>query len=80
MLQQLRAARVVPVVRMRSAAHAETAVDWLRESGIRIFEITMTIPGAVELIRRLAADSSMLVGAGTVQDAATAVACLDAGA
>jgi 2-dehydro-3-deoxyphosphogluconate aldolase/(4S)-4-hydroxy-2-oxoglutarate aldolase len=80
MLQQLRAARVVPVVRTRSAAHAETAVDWLRASGVRIFEITMTIPGAVALIGRLAADPSLLVGAGTVPDAATARACLDAGA
>jgi 2-dehydro-3-deoxyphosphogluconate aldolase/(4S)-4-hydroxy-2-oxoglutarate aldolase len=65
---------------MRSAMHAETAVDWLRASGVRIFEITMTIPGAVALIGRLAADPSLLVGAGTVPDVATAVACLDAGA
>jgi 2-dehydro-3-deoxyphosphogluconate aldolase/(4S)-4-hydroxy-2-oxoglutarate aldolase len=80
MLQQLRAARVVPVVRTRSAVHAETAVDWLYSTGIRIFEITMTIPGAVALIGRLAADPSLLVGAGTVPDVATAKACLDAGA
>src|ERR1700733_11693825 len=80
MLEKLRAARVVPVVRMRSAAHAETAVDWLHGAGLRIFEITMTVPGAVALIGRLAADSSLLIGAGTVPDAATARACLDAGA
>jgi 2-dehydro-3-deoxyphosphogluconate aldolase / (4S)-4-hydroxy-2-oxoglutarate aldolase len=80
MLEQLRAARVVPVVRTRSAAHAETAVDWLRAAGIRIFEITMTIPGAVALIGRLAADPALLIGAGTVPDAATAQSCLDAGA
>jgi 2-dehydro-3-deoxyphosphogluconate aldolase/(4S)-4-hydroxy-2-oxoglutarate aldolase len=80
MLERLRAARVVPVVRTRSAAHAETAVEWLRAAGIRIFEITMTIPGAVALIGRLAADPELLIGAGTVPDAATAQACLDAGA
>jgi 2-dehydro-3-deoxyphosphogluconate aldolase/(4S)-4-hydroxy-2-oxoglutarate aldolase len=80
MLEKLRAARVVPVVRMRSAAHAETAVDWLHGAGLRIFEITMTVPGAVALIGRLAADPSLLIGAGTVPDAATARACLDAGA
>jgi 2-dehydro-3-deoxyphosphogluconate aldolase / (4S)-4-hydroxy-2-oxoglutarate aldolase len=80
MLERLRAARVVPVVRTRSAAHAQTAVDWLREAGLRIFEITMTIPGAVALIERLTADPSLLIGAGTVPDAATARACLDAGA
>jgi 2-dehydro-3-deoxyphosphogluconate aldolase / (4S)-4-hydroxy-2-oxoglutarate aldolase len=80
LIERLRAAKVVPVVRMRSAAHAETAVAWLRGAGIRIFEITMTIPGAVALIGRLAADPDLLIGAGTVPDAATASACLDAGA
>lgn len=80
MLDRLRAARVVPVVRTRSASHAETAVDWLRAAGIQIFEITMTIPGAVDLIGRLSADPALLIGAGTVPDAATAQACLDAGA
>jgi 2-dehydro-3-deoxyphosphogluconate aldolase/(4S)-4-hydroxy-2-oxoglutarate aldolase len=80
LLQTLRAARVVPVVRTHDSAHAATAVGWLREVGIRIFEITMTIPGAVDLIQRLAADAELLIGAGTVPDAATAKACLDAGA
>jgi hypothetical protein len=37
LIQSLRAARVVPVVRMESAVHAETAVEWLRGAGIRIF-------------------------------------------
>jgi 2-dehydro-3-deoxyphosphogluconate aldolase/(4S)-4-hydroxy-2-oxoglutarate aldolase len=80
MLERLRAARVVPVVRTRSAVHAETVVEWLRGAGLRIFEITMTVPGAVALIGRLSADPSLLIGAGTVPDAATARACLDAGA
>ena len=70
----------MPVVRTRSASHAETAVEWLHAAGIRIFEITMTIPGAVALIARLAANNDLLIGAGTVRDAATARACLDAGA
>ena len=80
LIQTLRAARVVPVVRTQSAAHAETAVAWLHNAGIRIFEITMTIPGAVGLIGRLAANPDLLIGAGTVPDAATAAACLEAGA
>jgi 2-dehydro-3-deoxyphosphogluconate aldolase/(4S)-4-hydroxy-2-oxoglutarate aldolase len=80
LIQLLRAARVVPVVRTGSAEHAATAVAWLREAGLRIFEITMTIPGAVALIGRLARDPDLLIGAGTVGDAATAAACLDAGA
>ncbi|MEA2732326.1 MAG: 2-dehydro-3-deoxyphosphogluconate aldolase / (4S)-4-hydroxy-2-oxoglutarate aldolase [Acetobacteraceae bacterium] len=80
LIQQLRAARVVPVVRTASAEHAATAIEWLRHAGIRIFEITMTIPGAVALIGRVAQDRDLLIGAGTVPDAATATACLDAGA
>jgi 2-dehydro-3-deoxyphosphogluconate aldolase/(4S)-4-hydroxy-2-oxoglutarate aldolase len=80
LIERLRAARVVPVVRTSSARHAATAVGWLRDAGLRIFEITMTIPDAPALIRELASDKSLLVGAGTVPDAATAEACLAAGA
>jgi 2-dehydro-3-deoxyphosphogluconate aldolase/(4S)-4-hydroxy-2-oxoglutarate aldolase len=80
LIQRLRAARVVPVIRTHSATHAATAVNWLRGAGIQIFEITMTIPGAVSLIGRLSADADLLIGAGTVPDAAMASACLKAGA
>lgn len=80
LIAQLEAARIVPVVRTRDTAHAATAVTWLREAGITVFEITMTVPGAVDLIRELSAEPGLLVGAGTVPDAATAEACLTAGA
>jgi 2-dehydro-3-deoxyphosphogluconate aldolase/(4S)-4-hydroxy-2-oxoglutarate aldolase len=80
LLGRLAEARVVPVVRTRTAAAAETAVRWLHEVGLRVFEITMTIPDAPALIRALATDRSLLVGAGTVPDATTAERCLEAGA
>jgi 2-dehydro-3-deoxyphosphogluconate aldolase / (4S)-4-hydroxy-2-oxoglutarate aldolase len=80
LLATLRAARVVPVVRTLEARHAITAVQWLRDAGLRIFEITMTIPDAPSLIRELAADPALLIGAGTVPDRATAETCLAAGA
>jgi 2-dehydro-3-deoxyphosphogluconate aldolase/(4S)-4-hydroxy-2-oxoglutarate aldolase len=80
LIGQLKAARVVPVLRMKNAAHAATAVRWLHDAGLRIFEITMTIPDAPALIRELSSDPSLLVGAGTVPDAATADICLRAGA
>jgi len=80
LLERLRAARVVPVVRTPTAALAATAVGWLREAGLTVFEITLTIPDAVGLIRELAADPALLIGAGTVPDRAAAEACLDAGA
>jgi 2-dehydro-3-deoxyphosphogluconate aldolase/(4S)-4-hydroxy-2-oxoglutarate aldolase len=80
LLQTLRAARVIPVVRAHETRHAATAVGWLRGAGLRVFEITMTVPDAPSLIRELASDPALLVGAGTVPDQATAELCLAAGA
>ncbi|HVC58991.1 MAG TPA: bifunctional 4-hydroxy-2-oxoglutarate aldolase/2-dehydro-3-deoxy-phosphogluconate aldolase [Acetobacteraceae bacterium] len=80
LLDAFRQARVVPVVRTRDARHAATAVQWLRDAGLRIFEITMTVPDASALIRELASDPALLIGAGTVPDRVTAEACLAAGA
>jgi 2-dehydro-3-deoxyphosphogluconate aldolase / (4S)-4-hydroxy-2-oxoglutarate aldolase len=80
LLDRFRAAQVIPVIRTRTAKAAETAVGWLRDSGLRIFEITMTVPEATALIRDLATDNALLVGAGTVPDAATAIECINAGA
>ena len=51
-----RRARVVPVIRTNSTAHAWTAVEWLRESGFRVFEITMTVPDAPALMREQGVD------------------------
>ncbi|MFC7609554.1 hypothetical protein [Teichococcus aestuarii] len=80
LIDTFRAARIVPVVRTSTAAHAATAAQWLRDAGITIFEITLTIPDALSVIRELAAEPGLLVGAGTVPDAARAEACIQAGA
>jgi 2-dehydro-3-deoxyphosphogluconate aldolase/(4S)-4-hydroxy-2-oxoglutarate aldolase len=79
---RLVAQRLIPVLRFESAEETLRAVDCLAEAGFRTFEITLTTPGAVELIRQLwrARGSEALIGAGTVLDFATARACLDAGA
>jgi 2-dehydro-3-deoxyphosphogluconate aldolase / (4S)-4-hydroxy-2-oxoglutarate aldolase len=79
LLERFRAAQVIPVVRTRTAKTALTAVTWLRDAGLRIFEITMTVPDAPALIRDLARDQELLIGAGTVPDAVTAAECLNAG-
>ncbi len=73
---------IVPVVRASSAKEAMIAVDAICSGGIPVAEITMTVPGAIEIIRELAKTrgSEVLVGAGTVLDAETAAKCLDAGA
>ncbi len=80
LLPRLRQARVVPVIRTNVTAQALSVVQWLSDAGLRIFEITMTVPDAPALIRELAGDKSLLVGAGTVPDASSATACLAAGA
>jgi 2-dehydro-3-deoxyphosphogluconate aldolase/(4S)-4-hydroxy-2-oxoglutarate aldolase len=73
---------ILPVVRAPSAALAARAVDALLAGGISVFEITMTVPGAVDLIRLLVQrfKGRALVGAGTVLTARDAEACIDAGA
>jgi 2-dehydro-3-deoxyphosphogluconate aldolase/(4S)-4-hydroxy-2-oxoglutarate aldolase len=73
---------IVPVVRASSAEEARLAVEAVSEGGIPIVEITMTVPGAVEIIRELvkSAGSNLLVGAGTVLNPEAAMRCLEAGA
>jgi len=73
---------IVPVVRASSPREARTAAESVCKGGIPIVEITMTVPGAIDVIRELAKHgaSELLVGAGTVLNAETAQRCLDAGA
>lgn len=76
---RLIAQRVVPVLRLPSAELTEHAVECLAGAGFAIFEITMTTPGAVDLLQKLS-NKGLVCGAGTVLDLETASRCLDAGA
>ncbi len=81
-LEILLAEKVIAVVRMKDAARlAETAAA-LRKGGVSAIEITMTVPGAVDIIRNMARTKTpgALVGAGTVLDAVTATDVIAAGA
>lgn len=80
--EQIRSIGIIPVVRAASADEAMLAVDAIYAGGITTVEITMTVPGAVEIIRKLSASrgSEVLVGAGTVLDPESAQQCIDAGA
>lgn len=73
---------VVAVIRMKDAGRLRAVIDAIAEGGVRAIEVTMSVPGAVGLIAQLAPalPSSILFGAGTVIDAATARAVIDAGA
>ena len=81
-LAGITAAKVVAVIRMKDAARlAEVAAALLR-GGVGVLEVTMTVPGAVEIIREMARKKApgTLVGAGTVLDAGTATDVIAAGA
>jgi 2-dehydro-3-deoxyphosphogluconate aldolase/(4S)-4-hydroxy-2-oxoglutarate aldolase len=73
---------IVPVVRAASSQQAMHAAEAVCAGGIPIVEITMTVPGAIDVIAQLAKSfgKDVLVGAGTVLDADAAQRCIDAGA
>ena len=81
-IQTIRDIGIIPVVRAQSADEAMKAIDAIREGGISILEITMTVPGAVGVIEEVSKryGNEALVGAGTVLDGETARACILAGA
>jgi 2-dehydro-3-deoxyphosphogluconate aldolase/(4S)-4-hydroxy-2-oxoglutarate aldolase len=73
---------VIPVIRAKSADEALKVVEAIREGGINTIEITMTVPGAIGVMERLAkeAGGEIVLGAGSVLDPETARASILAGA
>lgn len=79
---RIREVGLVPVVRAQSADEAEALSRAIAEGGVPVLEITLTVPGAIDVIRRVVTSggADMLVGAGTVLTADDARAAVDAGA
>lgn len=75
-------AGVVAIVRVKDPARVTDIVSALVDGGVRVMEVTMTVPGAIDLIRMLAPKlpPGFLLGAGTVVDADTTTRVIDAGA
>ena len=73
---------IVAIVRADDAGPARDAAKAIYRGGIRAIEVTMTVPGAVNLLEKLADEfgDTMVLGAGTVLDPETARACMLAGA
>ena len=72
---------IIPAVRVTSEDDALFAAEAVFQGAIPIVEITMTVPGAIDVISHLVRElSNMVVGAGTVLDADTAHRCIQAGA
>ncbi|WP_066285320.1 bifunctional 4-hydroxy-2-oxoglutarate aldolase/2-dehydro-3-deoxy-phosphogluconate aldolase [Arthrobacter sp. B6] len=82
-LQTIDESGAVLIVRLESAGVAERVAEAAIAGGFRALEITLSIPGAVDVIRRLAAKhgpSGVAIGAGTVLDEHAAYECIRAGA
>jgi len=73
---------IVPVVRTTSAESAIKAIEAIYRGGVRSAEITMTVPGAVKALEKIADQfgDRIMLGAGTVLDPETARICMLAGA
>jgi 2-dehydro-3-deoxyphosphogluconate aldolase/(4S)-4-hydroxy-2-oxoglutarate aldolase len=73
---------LVAIVRAPSADEALAVVEAIHAGGISVIEVTMTVPGAIGVLEKLAGKigSKVLLGAGTVLDPETARACILAGA
>lgn len=84
MIKKISDAGLVAVIRATSKEEGIKIVEAVKKGGITALEITMTVPGAVEIIKELSEiykdDEDMLIGAGTVLDPETARACILAGA
>jgi 2-dehydro-3-deoxyphosphogluconate aldolase / (4S)-4-hydroxy-2-oxoglutarate aldolase len=81
-VSKLKEIGVIPVVRADSPEEAMEAVEAIKAGGVPILEITMTVPGAIKVIERIADKygDEVILGAGTVLDPETARICILAGA
>jgi 2-dehydro-3-deoxyphosphogluconate aldolase / (4S)-4-hydroxy-2-oxoglutarate aldolase len=78
---RIREIAIIPAIRVSSGDDAHFAAEAVMRGGIPIVEITMTVPGALELVAHLVhSDPKIIVGAGTVLDTKTVRSCVDAGA
>lgn len=73
---------LIPVLRARNAAQAHAVVKAMIAGGVTIVEVTMTVPGAVDLLKELKREyaGQLLLGSGTVTTAKEAEATIEAGA
>ena len=80
-LKSLKEIGLVPVLRAESVEKALALAEAIAAGGVTVLEITMTVPGAIQVMRKLAEQRhDILIGAGTVLDAETARACILEGA
>jgi len=73
---------LIPIIRVASASEAVEVANAIKEGGVSLIEVTMSVPGAIEVIKELARKykDGIIMGAGTVLDPETGRAALLAGA
>jgi len=73
---------LIPVVRVSSAKEAIDVADAIKEGGVSFIEITMSVQGAIDVIKELTQKykDEIIMGAGTILDPETGRAALLAGA
>ena len=82
-LKRIEETGVIAVVRAENEEQAMKITDAVKNGGVEAIEITMTVPGAINVIKQLTNEYSrdeILIGAGSVLDAETARSCILAGA
>jgi 2-dehydro-3-deoxyphosphogluconate aldolase/(4S)-4-hydroxy-2-oxoglutarate aldolase len=80
-IERIRQVGVLPVLRASSQDLAMRLADAIAEGGISALEVTMTVPKAINVIRKLVEQRpDLLIGAGTVLDPETARICILEGA
>lgn len=80
LMTAMQAHRLVAVIRSSTAEEALATARAVGEAGIRFVEVTFTVPGAAEVIRTLAGEGEVHVGAGTVLTEEQARTGIEAGA
>jgi 2-dehydro-3-deoxyphosphogluconate aldolase/(4S)-4-hydroxy-2-oxoglutarate aldolase len=73
---------LIPVLRAKNSAQGHAVVEAMLAGGVTVVEVTMTVPGAVDLLKELKKEygSKLLLGSGTVTTADQCQATIDAGA
>ena len=81
-LDMIRETGVIAIMRAQSSEQLIAAAEAIRQGGVRVIEVTMTTPGALDVIAQAAGrfGDDVLFGAGSVLDAETARAAILAGA
>lgn len=81
--QKINKSKIISVIRAECSEECKEIIDAVASAGIKIIEITMTVPKAIKIIEEIKdkyRNSDITIGAGTVNDGTTAMECIYAGA